>query len=403
MEAKPLLVRPDFAAFNPKTLQPQLFTDVYRYITRSTGFEAGSRFKVLPLEVLPPPTTEQPQREGFFGRTINRVSSWVVDRLSGEDPNPVPVPTREDEDKERDRRVGVVWGLWAGWMCAEGADGETLSRELALTSEQAHSERALRMRPFATLMSRGPGAGPALDANLPADVFVRPAIPPIGLLRAIFSPPGAVTALIYQAILHVPWDQLSLNDADRSVGQGGLGDVAPALDGLLACNEFRHLLDRLVQTPRDGEAAGQSIDALWTYQAASASAHEAFCGAEGGKGGWVNWRLQNRIFSRSTPLIAPFRCEDVLHTALWANLTAKDFHDVIAAVKSIGGDAIILAAAGAMAGACLGKAGIPEEIFARMPDWDLVERLASIHVDDCGRKRLSDGISQMACYTRSLP
>jgi hypothetical protein len=396
MEAKPILARPDFAAFDPKRLQPRLFRDIYRDIA-SMGFETGSRLKVLPLEALPPPTPEEPEREGVFSRTFNRFSSWVVDRLSGEDPNPVPMPTREDEEEKRDRRVGVVWGLWAGWMCAEG---EALSRDLALTCEEAHAERALRIRPFATLMSREVGARPATEANLPADVFLRPAIPPIGLLRAIFAPPGAVSALIYQAILHVPWHQLSLNDADRSVGQAGLGDVAPALDGLLACDQFRHLLDRLVQTPRDGQAGGQSIDALWTYLAASASAYAAFCGVEDGKGRWVNWRLENRIFARSAPLVAPFLCEDVLHAALWANLTAKNFPDVIAAVKSIGGDPIILGAAGALAGARLGKAGIPEEILAKIPDRGLIERLASVHLDDSARERLSDGFSQMACYTR---
>ena len=67
---------------------------------------------------------------------------------------------------------------------------------------------------------------------------------------------------------------------------------------------------------------------------------------------------------------------DWLAASLWANVRAASFDEVMEAVRSLGGDAIARAAAGAFAGGRFGKDGLPSAATNRIPARERVAEMA---------------------------
>jgi hypothetical protein len=392
----PVLVRPNFSAFNPRELNPRQFAWLRRHLNEGPGYVGEPPYKILPIDELGPAVPLELEPPGILERIIN----WIGDRLPGADSEKGDLPSAHGNAATmRDHYLGTVWGLWAGLIHSGDQETDVFVRDLSTLTEQARGGERLKLPHCARLMSRLPGEALEESRARPTVTdplgFLRPALPPLGLLRAVLLPVGYPEALVAQAILAIPWAQLSGMEFHESDGQARLGVLAPLLDGLLASAYFCQFLEYLA--PVRESTDWEQIEYVWT--SLSAMNYDDYCGAENGKGLWVNRRLRDNVLSRAAPLTKPLSCQDALHTALWAHLTATSFSEVFGALTSIAADAVAFAAAGAMAGARWGWSRIPKELLEKIPDQQSIQLLAETYTNECqvGRRWTADQ------YTQYLP
>jgi len=324
----------------------------------------------VPVIIYPPPT--------WFSRMVDWFES---------------IETPNDRRKRLERKrfpEAVVWGLWAGFYWgASGADENILNDWLAASAYAANphgidiafwgevivSADASRlvppppwdMRPESEKIFRDPPLGPALG--------------PAALFKHLFLRAHPYRNHLLQVLRAAPWDPAS-GSAER------LATVAPCLPGILAGGVFADMAFNLSNDCWD-------IDGAWTPKDPARAWVEKMVlnggsieksvrdekEAERDKERCLRTLENQRIWRRHRPLRPPFSCEDLLHVALWANLDATSFEDVMKAVRELGGDATACAAAGALAGGRFGMKSLPAATLNGLPARDRIAEMAQRYAE----------------------
>jgi len=382
-------MRPDPDTFNPGELDPEQLTAFRGFVDRvfrdgehPSGDERTRRIEPatwwVPF-VLPP----QP-KPTLLEKVLGRLAETTTERR------------RDAAQKatQKLRQEDVVWGLWAGLYAGAHASGEMaddLARDLVAASVYGMNPHAINL-PFwgEVLLSSNasalvPPAPPGttlrlVDASVPKsrhrDQPLGSALPDRALLKQLFLPRPCRNEHLLQVVRAVPW-QTCGGDAET------LGEVAPCLPGVLAGVPFAEVAGSLARASwlAPDKREPNNVGREWIRQ--RVVEENCFKGLEGDKGHWVDRLNEQRIWQRQRPLRPPFSCVDLLHVALWANLGATSFDDAIAAVLSLGGDAVACAAAGTFAGAYFGKEGLPAAALARIPTSypidDMAKRFAELN------------------------
>jgi hypothetical protein len=344
--------RPDPASFDPSRVGPiDFFIRVFDEMEHGTYEVEPSRV----FRVTPPPAEASP---GLLQRLIDRV---LIGPKEWRDAMTRPKPLSFEQMR------AALWGLVSGWCAAEeDAAARAASLERLLHTIEFSTRSELDFVAFGDRLRDVAPRGSGQDRGDDAARLLGPALPPRAVPRGAFAPDGYFDTHVEQLLLPISWD--------RAPPSTSLSDFAsaeaPALDGLLACL----LYNALVRTPGWEKGPGL-VERIWAGNVGTRS--HIFNGADQRRGEAFNLRFQLVTTSRRTPLTAPSTPTDVLHAALWANLAAKEYGEVLEAVTSLGGDTVATAAAaGGVAGAHFGYEAIPSQLKERVPDPARIEALA---------------------------
>jgi len=307
-----------------------------------------------------------PKPQGLWDRLL----TWLIDLESPEE--------RAEKAKKALLREGVVWGLWSGFFAgaSAGADEGVLNDwyaasvyatnpdgiDLPFWSEVLLSTHAEDLSPPPPPRGDPAGAAPARDPR------VRPALPPQALFKPLLLGPTPRREHFFQVLRAAAWDPVR-SDLETWATN------APSLPGLMASAVFAVMAKRLAEgewaEPNSGWRPTDPLSA-WVKAMADGGASLEGDAADDKQAvrdlGWATNCLKDReIWRRHRPLRPPFSCVDLLHVALWANMEAASFDEVMEAVRALGGDALACAAAGAFAGGRFGKDALPSAAMNHIP------------------------------------
>jgi len=377
-------LRPDPQLFDPSELDPKELSGYRAFVARAFRDDSFGRSEpapkpspsgIKPVSWWSPPSPPLQPKLTLFERLLARLASNAFDERASLAAKAELAVLSE----------AVVWGVWAGLGASDPqgasvAGAAQASRDLGAAAAYAMNPVGVDLAYWGEVLGASDAGAlpppPVQESGLQRDPPIAPSLPGRALLKQLFLPAACRSLYEGQVVRAVPWvsEQGDINTLERT---------APALTDVLAAATFGGMAPSLALGSWGG-GKREALDVTRAFIRQRVFKENVFEGLDGDKGQWVDRLNEQRVWTRGRPLGPPFSCVDLLHVAIWANVDATSFDDVMAAVRSIGGDADACAAAGAFAGGLFGRARIPVHLIRKIPTdvpvANLARRYAEINV-----------------------